>query len=116
MEKTLMTAIQQVSETKSYIALCAEIALDDESKIVDFVRLISDQYFENEGNKNQLVNNYGKDTIETIVEYGKTIGVNPEKTSYGRMYSDCPSFLISIELSDHNKTRCRKKSGGKTKK
>lgn len=75
---TIKDAIKIVAHRKNYIAFSAEMALEDESRTIDFINLILEQYFECDGNKEQLITSYGKDTLDTIIQYGKTIQAQNE--------------------------------------
>lgn len=63
-------AIESVAKSETITGFTAQMVMNDKNQISSFVNMINDQYCRF-GNKDHLEGFYGKDVVETIINYGK---------------------------------------------
>jgi cell division protein ZapA (FtsZ GTPase activity inhibitor) len=62
-------AIESVASSETITGLTAVMVMKDRKKLSSFINMINDQY-NRDGNKDHLNTFYGKEVIETIINYG----------------------------------------------
>ena len=71
---TIEEAVQSVADSETITGFTAHSVVKDNKKLSSFCNMINDQYHR-DGNKENLEDNYGKEVIETIINYGLEKGL-----------------------------------------
>jgi len=61
-------AIQSIAKAETLTGFNAKMVVDNPRQLKHFVKMIKDQY-ERDGNKDNLIANYGAEEINTIINY-----------------------------------------------
>lgn len=67
---TIGEAIQSVAAAETITGFTAQNVVKDDKKLGDFCTMIYDQY-NRDGNKDNLIELYGQEVIDTIINYGE---------------------------------------------
>lgn len=78
MGMTIYQAVQKVAAAETITGFTAQSVVKDNKKMGDFCTMIYEQYHR-DGNKDNLIELYGQEVIETIINYGEATNLIDKK-------------------------------------